>query len=612
MEFKTEDLLSIEEIKNLINKRDNPSWTSDLIASKLRKYCFKQDNKFYCIDMINITYIEIIDDVNEKVKSKIADYVRYSIENLNEVDQENLSLKYGKAFKAIYKLAGDTQFFNGMLAKLSNDRNIHKIEFDNYKCQIHFDNGYIDMNDNKKFKSRVMNSNFITYVIPRNYVASSEENRSKIMKIIDQIYPNADDKQTVLTLFGAAMTGEAKLLQIAVFLIGIGSSGKSTVLEMVKIAFGEYVYSLKQDTFSINNNKADKTFNTFANKKHIRISWINEPDQKRMDTELFKGFVDGNIECTRLYQDGSFTFKQNSVVHVTSNHLPVFICDTGSSRRFKCGEHKSEFTDEKDKIDESKNVFMIDRGLLKKIEDDEGLKNALVDIIIEYGFQWNMSSDKKINYSQNFKDTKDCVIGANDIFTDFIDKHIHITDDRNDRISRNRMKLVFDQMFPDKHLNEQQIISNLKDKKLKYDAQIRCDKLKGCFYGVQLKNKIACDIFDNVNDEEQPKEQAKHKEYEPLKAEVAITNEELNRFDNIDNIKEMNIEQYDLEYEEMKQMKESLRESPTQKQMDKIEHRLQKSEKLIKKLDKATSTNQTDNDMDNDDTELQMLWNGKF
>jgi hypothetical protein len=67
------------------------------------------------------------------------------------------------------------------------------------------------------------------------------------------------------------------------FLLGDGSRGKSTIMILCQKIFECYFQELKSNTFTKGVGTADKNFNTFFNNPHIRIIWINELEDLRMD-----------------------------------------------------------------------------------------------------------------------------------------------------------------------------------------------------------------------------------------------------------------------------------------------------------------------------------------
>ncbi len=93
-----------------------------------------------------------------------------------------------------------------------------------------------------------------------------------------------------------------------------------------------------------------------------------------------------------------------------------------------------------------------------------------------------------MKFNENFNESKDIIIDSNDFIQDFIDSKIIITNEPKDRIGKNQIHDAFKIMYPTKHLSTLQLITALKEKKLKYEAKHRCDKIQGCFVGVKLCN----------------------------------------------------------------------------------------------------------------------------
>jgi len=48
---------------------------------------------------------------------------------------------------------------------------------------------------------------------------------------------------------GISLTGQSANVQTILFLLGSGSSGKSTIIELCKLSFQDYVYSLPKQHF---------------------------------------------------------------------------------------------------------------------------------------------------------------------------------------------------------------------------------------------------------------------------------------------------------------------------------------------------------------------------
>jgi energy-coupling factor transporter ATP-binding protein EcfA2 len=281
-------------------------------------------------------------------------------------------------------------------------------------------------------------------------------------------------------LAGSGLSGESTKDQECVFLIGKGSSGKSTGLKLVQRAITDcYFKELKHDTFT-NENKADKVFNTFYDNPQILVIFINEPKDAAMESSIFKTFVEGQCNTTMLYKDGSHSFEHKGKIFLTSNLLPRAVLDGGIIRRILATEHHSLFVKKDEEVNEAEWRFKEDTDLMKSIEDDPEKRNAIFDILAENCNEW--LSGKKIPYTQRFKETKDTIIGGNDHIQDFIDSELIITKKIDDRIGKMNMMGIFNQFFKDKRpMSTTQLISALKDRGLTYNGTFRHDGLKGCF-----------------------------------------------------------------------------------------------------------------------------------
>ncbi len=272
------------------------------------------------------------------------------------------------------------------------------------------------------------------------------------------------------------------------------------------------------------NSKRDKIFNEFSTKKWVLIAWVNEFSDKKINDSDFKNFCDGLLKVTKLYMDGSHAINLKCKLIATTNIMPNLQVNSGSARRFLAFTHQSLFVENPDEVDEEQLIFLKDKYLLDKIKDGDNLLNAWVDILVTKCVENYENKTPKL--TQNFKETTSSVISTNDIIQDFIDANLLLTNDHINRVGKNDMKSEFDKMYPNKHFSVQQLISCLKEKKIKYEAKFRCNNIQGCFTGVKIKNAMdETDLLQkenhrlHVENEQLKNEQClfKQKESKPVK-----------------------------------------------------------------------------------------------
>jgi hypothetical protein len=499
MDFQSEDLLSLSEIKILI--RDPlPNVRAKLIASKLRKYCFIrcEDDKaiFYRIQE-NVVYRAYKKDITDKVKLIQQQLIEESFSTLSFDDKRKLQKKY-KNIK-IYKNVVFIEYGDQLIDHLTIDYTDKRMKaIDNTPNEVHFKNGYFDIKK-EQFLERQFGQHIVTKIINRKYKKSTQDKRDKIEAIVRRTYFDEDDYNALLMILSSAISGNVSIDQTALFLIGDGSSGKSFIMELMLSVLDIYVFELSSDTFAQANNKKDKILNTFLVNPQIRLGWINEFKDAKLDEALVKDTIDGKIKTTSLYADGQNTLKINTKFVGTMNTIPNFIVDGGMVRRVDSFEHKAIYIESDDKElkpDDKKHVYLKNKNIINDIIEMD-LLNAWFDVLVSYCVKW--MNGEKIKYTNNFTSAKQLLVGSNDKIQDFVDSSLIITNNDNDKICKEEMKMAFSIANPDKHLNVQQLIMALKQKKIEYNASIRSkNNIRGSFIGVKFRGEFDDDQVEST------------------------------------------------------------------------------------------------------------------
>jgi len=441
----------------------------------------------------NLSY-KVVTNLKAFIIDKVSLLIQKSFSSLSPTDSENITLKYDKNYRNIFKNSNIETYYPQLLMKLTKS----DITLNNTVGEIHFNNGYIDVKT-MKFLKRDVSKHFITKFIRRDYVESTKKQRNSVLKHIKKVYPDEDDLECILLYLGSALSWKSTADQTALFLLGLGSSGKSFILSLTKKVMECYFLELQSDVFAGNNTKIDKILNTYKYDPQTLFSWVNEPVDKKMNSSLFKVWVDGKLQSTMLYQDGQFNFEHHSRCITTANTMPQIIVESGTTRRILSYTHRSQFTNDENIVDKDKNIYKSDNDIVERLSD-MNLLDAWFDILLTYCHKW--INGVKPKYTENFDETKGEIITNSDIFQDFIDSKLKITNLDTDKISKDDMRKAFLTMYPDKHLTTVQVMTSLKERKINYNCNMRCSytKIRGCYYGVKFSN----DDYDS--DEEDPLE----------------------------------------------------------------------------------------------------------
>jgi hypothetical protein len=497
--LKKEDMLTYGQIKVLLNPDAFPNEKAKVIGDCLLKYCVHASERLYMIDK-HLIYSEIKGKkiIERKIKNMVSKIIELSFKSCSEGEKDYI--KQCKSFASVKSEKGVDIYYNALIEYISNDA----LRFDyDTKYELHFLNGYIDLKTNT-FHKRQVGKHYITMCIQRNYKKASKKSIDFIYSLINKIWTLKEDRDYNLSQLGRAISGDSGKEQTNLFWLGCGSSGKSLIMKLCIEALGEnYVLELGSNTFEKGNPDINKILNQFDIVPIIRIAWINELSGKTMNDELFKEFCEGVLKTSKLYKEGIHKVLHDAKLICTSNEMPNIKQDSGVQRRTVAYYFKSQFVEKMEDVNEAKNIFLCDANLIADVKANDELLNAFVDILVKHCIDWHHK--KAPAQPASFSEAKNTLITANDKFQDFVDKYLVITNDQKDRIGKDEMRTLFLEMYPEKHLTVQQVISSLKDKKIDYNPQYRVNNVKGVYVGVKIKgksekDKLHADLGETVID----------------------------------------------------------------------------------------------------------------
>ena len=204
-------------------------------------------------------------------------------------------------------------------------------EFDRNKYLFNVANGIVDL---KKGKLQPHDRELsITKIANVDY--DEKAKCPEWMNFLDQIFQG--DKELIeymQRLIGYSLTGEITE-QIMVFLIGGGSNGKSTFINIIKDLMGEYGKQAKSDTFI--KKKETGANNDIARLVGARfVSAIESEDGEVLSEAFVKQITGGEPVLARFLRQEYFEYIPEFKVFFTTNHKPVIKgTDEGIWRRIK-------------------------------------------------------------------------------------------------------------------------------------------------------------------------------------------------------------------------------------------------------------------------------------
>jgi hypothetical protein len=383
-ETKKEAYLTCSEFKKII-RSISPNESSVIIGKYIVNKIIFNNEKCYIVN--DLLVYENTKNSENQILNIVSTLLFESFQQL-KVDEKD-DLKEIKGYDRVFKNSNIKEYIPQLVKELTNNN----FKFDAYFSKIHFKNGYKDL-ATKKFHKRTLGKDFVTTCISYDYKESLEETCDELLLKIAKIYPKKTVLTAVLTIIGSALTGLAIRDSYLLFLLGKASAGKSTILDLTKYATECYVKQIKPDMF-VDGKNTDKIVNTYDKSPFIRVTWLNEPKDKKFDSTFLKSWVDGECNAEKLYAEGSHDFKHYSITVFTANNMPNINVDGGVTRRIRSYEHQSKFVENKKEINEKENVYLSDKDFKNNFEKSIEMKLAFFDIIAGYAFE--LLKNKKIH-----------------------------------------------------------------------------------------------------------------------------------------------------------------------------------------------------------------------
>jgi P4 family phage/plasmid primase-like protien len=195
-----------------------------------------------------------------------------------------------------------------------------------------------------------------------------------------------DVRWWLMVRFGQAITGHVPDDDIMPFLKGSGANGKSTVVNAISRALGDY-YLVVSPKALLADVKAHST--DLADFRGVRFAVLEELPERHMDVTRVKQLNgDTHITARHLFKD-NMTFFPSHSMFVTTNYVPnVSETDHGTWRRLMLITFPYTFTDDPDPEIPSQKEG--DPGLRQRIaaDHDGAISKAVLAGLVNGAVQW--------------------------------------------------------------------------------------------------------------------------------------------------------------------------------------------------------------------------------
>uniref|UniRef100_A0A6C0LZW2 SF3 helicase domain-containing protein n=1 Tax=viral metagenome TaxID=1070528 RepID=A0A6C0LZW2_9ZZZZ len=309
-------------------------------------------------------------------------------------------------------------------------------QLDENRNLVCFSNGVFDM-ENMVFRHGIPDD-CISMCTGTNYIPydPEEENIKKVLDFFNQVLPDEDMREYVLTLLATCLSGHVPDEKIYIW-TGSGSNAKSLCIQLTQLALGDYAAIMPITLITNKRAASNAATPELAKVKGKRLAIFQEPDNNmEINAGLMKELTGNDkIQARALFKDPIEFFPQFKPI-LTCNRLPIVpSTDGGTWRRIRIIPFEMKFVDNPTENYERK----IDRSIKENLAI---WKDAFASILVEYYRRYKVNGirepEKVMQFTKQYE--KDC-----DKYKVFIDNVIK--EQPNSKVSMDEIYKEFSKWF---------------------------------------------------------------------------------------------------------------------------------------------------------------------
>jgi P4 family phage/plasmid primase-like protien len=209
---------------------------------------------------------------------------------------------------------------------------------------IGFTNGVYDLSL-MEFRGGNLSDN-ISMSVGYDYIETYSENYNELIEFLNDIQPIQEDREYMLMYLSTALYGNT--LELFTILTGVGRNGKSKLIELLELVFGDYYSSVSSSLFMRPRPEASSPDPGLLNLVKKRIITAAEPEKKyKLNTGFIK-FITGRDKCSlrNCHSNDIVQFSPKFITLLVCNDIPeIDEIDNAFSSRLRTIHFKTEFVD---------------------------------------------------------------------------------------------------------------------------------------------------------------------------------------------------------------------------------------------------------------------------
>jgi len=348
---------------------------------------------------------------------------------------------------------------------------------------VQFKNGCYDLKQGA-FRHR-RKEDYVSITLDYDYSSTVDESKVKYLEQVLRRTCNDSDVcyNSMLKWLGYCLTGEVCESKFMCHIGYTASNGKTTICKILEAVFPIYVASMRREAFSVAQNANAHKDLAKLKDKPIRLVYVEEIDKDKLNIALIKDIAGGNDKLeNQVMHSTTTTLKVQMKLNLISNKDLVFDTDEGMKRRGFMMVYKNKFVSKDDLPQGKSGFYPIDPTLMAKLASID-YKLALLHILLPFS---KLYYDSGLKLDASFTSAYTSLCSDNDEMGDFLDTHVEITGNPEDRISKEDFTDVYN-LNMKKNFRFIHLLSHIKRFGLEYNKGVRANGARGCVVGVKWR-----------------------------------------------------------------------------------------------------------------------------
>lgn len=389
---------------------------------------------------VHDVFLDFVNNLSKKIQSV-------------EFEKEKNEKRRDRAYKIMGDLGNST--FKGQLLKeckiVFHDEQFLKKMNEN-RDLLGFENGVYDLK-NGLFRDGSPDD-YITFSTGRNYYEYDFQDQEilDLEEYLSKVYVNPKLREYFLNFLCSCLQGGNRGKIFSVF-TGPTDAGKSLVMKLIEIVFGDYAVNFPRETFVVGSGKAAGGARPdLARVRGKRIAFVKEiAKNETLHIGVLKELTGNDSFFARtIYEEGSDINPMFTLILMCNEPPKIPAHDEAMWNRVKCLPHESIFPKPDDKKrpipqDEEeqrrKKVFPRDPHLEEKIHEHAG------------ALTWLLMQKFKVYYKQGYEEPEQVRMSTNsyktdnDIYMQFVEQKIRKVEDKSQVIKFREIYMLFNQWY---------------------------------------------------------------------------------------------------------------------------------------------------------------------